>query len=143
MLKIQAVIKNDAIEKTLQVGTNNIMILLAQAIFALPLAFMVMIGLVILTLPMVLHGAGQTLTYAQFAASFHHLSFGNAIYNVSIVIRAIFLFSWVIAWFARIIMAHGRWIKKSDTDTNPNMALRASGKSASVPSSTLQGSYHA
>ncbi len=134
MRKIQAVLTKGTIEKALNDGTNNLMILLAQSIFALPLAFMVMIGLVILTLPMVLHGAGQTWTYAQFVAPLHHLPFGRVINNISIIIRAIFLFSWAIAWFARITMAHGQWIKKSDT--NPNMAL-------SVMPSTLQGSSHA
>jgi hypothetical protein len=136
MRKIQAVLTKGTIEKAFNEITNNLMILLAQAIFALPLAFMVMIGLVILTLPMVLHGAEQ-FTYAQIMASIHHQPyppFGKVVDNIAIFVRAIFLFSWTIAWFARLTMAHLQWIRKSDT--NPNMAL-------SVTSSTLQESSHA
>ena len=136
MRKIQIVLTKGAMEQAFNDVTNNIMILLAQAIFALPLAFMVMIGLVIITLPMVLHGIGQD-TYAQIMASIHHHPyppFGKVVDNIAIFLRAIFLFSWAVAWFARLTMAHLQWIRKSDT--NPNMAL-------SVTSSTLQESSHA
>ena len=137
MRKIQAVLTKGTIEQAFNDVTNNLMILLAQAIFALPLTFMVMIGLVILTLPMVLHGVGQ-FTYAQIMASIHHQPyppFGKVVDNMAIMVRGFFLFSWAIAWFARLIMAHLQWVRKSDT--NPGMALRTS------TSSTLQENSHA
>ncbi|MCL4526463.1 MAG: hypothetical protein M1492_08210 [Gammaproteobacteria bacterium] len=137
MRKIQIVLTKGAMEQAFNDVTNNIMILLAQAIFALPLAFMVMIGLVIITLPMVLHGIGQD-TYAQIMASIHHHPyppFGKVADNIAILVRGFFLFSWAIAWFARLIMTYLQWVRKSDT--NPGMALRA------LTSSTIQENPHA